>query len=76
MLQLKDVYIFLSQYRIKMVHPVDNIKGDKITPAYKYDSVNRPRTCTVFKTIDLHVIWGGGVRLCLLFIDETHVITC
>lgn len=26
---------FLSQYRIKVVHPVDNIKGDKITPAYK-----------------------------------------
>lgn len=43
-----------------MVHPVDNIKGDKITPAYKYDNVNRPRTCTVFKTIDLHVIGGGG----------------
>lgn len=43
-----------------MVHPVDNIKEDKITPAYKYDNVNRPRTCTVFKTIDLHVIWGGG----------------
>lgn len=43
-----------------MVHPVDNIKGDKITQAYKYDNVNRPRTCTVFKTIDLHVIWGGG----------------
>lgn len=60
-----------------MVHPVDNIKGDKITPAYKYDNVNRPRTCTVFKTIDLHVIYGGGgVRLCILFIDETHVITC
>lgn len=26
---------FLSQYRIKMVHPVDYIKGDKITLAYK-----------------------------------------
>lgn len=53
-----------------MVHPVDNIKGDKITQAYKYDNVNRPRTCTVcYKG-------GGGVRLCILFIDETHVITC
>lgn len=42
-----------------MVHPVDNLKGDKITPAYKYKNVNRPRTCTtIFKTIDLHVIRG------------------
>lgn len=55
---------------------VDNIKGDKIILVYKYDSVNRLRICMVFKIIDFYVIWGGGVWLCILFIDEIYVIIC